>query len=249
MVLFNINKYLSHKDIVDNKLIAGECKLYICRKCHNESQLKFQCICCCRHVNKSVCTEYVPNNYDFLKYIVSQSLGNINSDFQGNRYICLQCHNKLIGTTNENPIMPFHTKNTLMKAGANFLKSLDERPEHVCTCCHWMLFQKTVRLFKTSQYDQTNEVVQKCLSHHFILKVKQKSVYNDALDNDNSQWLNFVYDDNADGTTVVFDEFICTHCRNALHSRKPRMPDQACANGLKVYDIPQELKDIYPIER
>ena len=96
MVLFNINKYPSHKDIIDNKLIPGECKLYICRKCHNESQLKFQCICCCRCDNKSVCTEYVPNNHDFQKYIVSHSLNNINSDFQGNRYICLQCHNKLI---------------------------------------------------------------------------------------------------------------------------------------------------------
>ena len=79
--------------------------------------------------------------------------------------------------------------------------------------------------------------------------MKQKSAYTDALDNDNSQWPNFVYDDNANGTTVVFDECICIHCRNALCSRKPRMPDQACANRLKVYDVPQELKDIYPIER
>ena len=196
-----------------------------------------------------MCTEYVPNNYDFQKYIVSLSLGTINSDFQGNRYICLQCHNELIGTTNENYIMPFHSKNTLMKTGVNLLRSLDERPEYVCPCCHQMLFQKYVRLFKISEYDQTNEGVQKCLSHHFILKVKQKSAYTEALDNDNSQWLNFVYDDNADGTTVVFDEFIGICCRNALHSRKPRMPDQACANGLKVYDIPQELKDIYLIER
>ena len=45
----------------------------------------------------------------------------------------------------------------------------------------------------------------------------------------------------------VFDEFICNHCRNALYSRKPWMPDQACANGLKVYDIPQDLKDVYLI--
>ena len=110
-------------------------------------------------------------------------------------------------------------------------------------------FKKLLRLFKISEHDQTNEVVQKCLSHHFIMKVKQKSAYVDALDNDNSQWLNLVYDDNADGTTAVFDEFIGIGCRNALHSRKPRMPDQACVNGLKVYDIPLELKDIYLIKR
>ena len=47
--------------------------------------------------------------------------------------------------------------------------------------------------------------------------MKQKLAYTDALDNDISQWPNFVYDDNADGTTVVFDEFICIHCRNALN--------------------------------
>ena len=79
--------------------------------------------------------------------------------------------------------------------------------------------------------------------------MKQKSAYTDAMDNENSQWPIFVYDYNADRTTIVFDEFICIHCRNVLHSRKPRMPDQACANGLKVYDIAQELKDIYLIER
>ena len=32
-------------------------------------------------------------------------------------------------------------------AGANFLKALNKRPEYVCTCCHCMLFCKTVQLF------------------------------------------------------------------------------------------------------
>ena len=29
----------------------------------------------------------------------------------------------------------------------------------------------------------------------------------------------------------------------------PRMPDQACANGLALYDIPQDLHDLFPLER
>ena len=27
------------------------------------------------------------------------------------------------------------------------------------------------------------------------------------------------------------------------------MPDQACANGLSLYDIPQDLHDLFPLER
>ena len=33
------------------------------------------------------------------------------------------------------------------------------------------------------------------------------------------------------------------------HNKKPEMPDQACANGLQLYDIPQDLPNIMPLER
>ena len=32
------------------------------------------------------------------------------------------------------------------------------------------------------------------------------------------------------------------------YAKKPKMPDQACANGLKLHDIPQELDSITPLE-
>ena len=41
-------------------------------------------------------------------------------------------------------------------------------------------------------------------------------------------------------------ESICIQCRNSLQQKKPKMPDQACANGLKLHDIPQELDSITP---
>ena len=44
-------------------------------------------------------------------------------------------------------------------AGANFLKALNQRPEYVCTCRHYMLFCKTVWLFHTTEYDISDETV------------------------------------------------------------------------------------------
>ena len=43
----------------------------------------------------------------------------------------------------------------------------------------------------------------------------------------------------------VMNEFICIHCRNSLRQKKPK----ACANGLQLHDIPQDLQNIFPLER
>ena len=47
----------------------------------------------------------------------------------------------------------------------------------------------------------------------------------------------------------VMNEFICIHCSNSLSQKNPKMPDQACANGLQLHDIPQVLQNILPLER
>ena len=44
----------------------------------------------------------------------------------------------------------------------------------MCTCYHQLLFCKTVRNFLIDEYDNTNEVVQKCLSHRY--KSKQNAI-------------------------------------------------------------------------
>ena len=46
----------------------------------------------------------------------------------------------------------------------------------------------------------------------------------------------------------TMSEFICIQCRNLLQQKKTKMPDQACANGLKLHNIPQELDSITPLE-
>ena len=33
------------------------------------------------------------------------------------------------------------------------------------------------------------------------------------------------------------------------YNKKRKMPDQACANGLQLHDIPQDLQNILPLER
>ena len=45
------------------------------------------------------------------------------------------------------------------------------------------------------------------------------------------------------------NEYICICCRNSLRQKKTKMPDQACANGLQLHDIPQDLQNILPLER
>ena len=51
----------------------------------------------------------------------------------------------------------------------------------------------------------------------------------------------FVPEDVEHDDIYVMNEFICIHCRNSLGQKKTKMPDQACANGLQLHDIPQDL--------
>ena len=62
-------------------------------------------------------------------------------------------------------------------------------------------------------------------------------------ENDNittHKWPQFVPDDVEHDNIYIMNEFICIHCRNSLRQKKnkTKMPDQACANGLQLHDIP-----------
>ena len=37
--------------------------------------------------------------------------------------------------------------------------------------------------------------------------------------------------------------------KTAYNKKKPKMPDQACANDLQLHDIPQDLQHMMPLER
>ena len=74
-------------------------------------------------------------------------------------------HTTLTETNIANPIVPYHVKEGKQRDGANFLKALNEKPEYMSTCCHRLLFRKTVRNFLINEYDYTNEIVQKSLAN------------------------------------------------------------------------------------
>ena len=63
------------------------------------------------------------------------------------------------------------------------------------------------------------------------------------------KWPQFVPDNIEHDDIYVMNEYICIHCRNSLRQKKTKMPDQACANGLQLHDIPQDLQNILPLER
>ena len=62
-------------------------------------------------------------------------------------------------------------------------------------------------------------------------------------------WPQFVADDVEHDDIYVMKEYICICFRNSLQQKKTKMPDQACANGLQLHDIPQDLQNILPLER
>ena len=63
------------------------------------------------------------------------------------------------------------------------------------------------------------------------------------------EWPQFVQDDVEHHDIDTMDEYICIRCKNSLQQKKPKMPDQACANDFQLHDIPQDLQHIMPLER
>ena len=187
-------------------------------------------------------------DYDFSSFVVSQCLGHVSNYSNEEQYICPSCDKRLKETRNENPVFPYYGKYPNAVAGANFLKALNQKPEYLCTCYHCMLFRKTVWLFHTTDYDMSDEIVKECLSHRYVMKLHRYTSHeNDEMTT--NKWPQFVADDVEHEDIYVMNEFICIHCKNSLLQKKPKMPDQACANGLQLHDLPQHLQNILPLER
>ena len=128
-------------------------------------QQKITCVCCNREMQKHVCKMYNKLDYDFTNFIVSQSLQHVSNSVHEEQYICSSCDKRLQETSNENPVVPYYAKYPNAVTGAKFLKTLNQRPEYVCICCHHMCFHKTAQQFHIEDYDISNETVKECLSH------------------------------------------------------------------------------------
>ena len=120
-------------------------------------------------------------DYDFTHFVVSQCPGHVSNSAHGEQYICALCDKRLKETSNENPALPYYVNHPKTVAGANFLKALNQRAEYVCTCCHHMLFHKTVQQFNIKDYDMSNETVKEFLSHRYVMKLYRHTYHeNDA---------------------------------------------------------------------
>ena len=86
----------------------------------------------------------------------------------------------------------------------------------------------------------------------FITSILMKLYRHTSHENDDMtthKWPQFVADDVEDDDIYVMNEFICICYRNSLRQKKAKMPYQACANGLQLHDIPQDLQNILSLER
>ena len=93
----------------------------------------------------------------------------------------------------------------------------------------------------------SDETVKESLSHQYVMKLHRHTSHeNDEMRT--NKWPQFVQDDVEHDDIYVMNEFICICFRNSLR-QKPKMPDQACANGLQLHDIPQDLQNIFPLKR
>ena len=178
------------------------------------------CVCSNRAVQKDICKIYNKAGYDFRSFVASECLRHVShSANNGNQYICTSCDKRLEEASNENPVLPYYGKYPHAVAGANFLKALNKRPEYVCTCCHHMLFHKTVQMFHTTQYDMSDVTVKQCLSHQYVMTLhKHTSQVNDEMRT--HEWPQFVQNVVEHDDRDTRDEHICIHCKNSLQQKK-----------------------------
>ena len=89
-------------------------------------------------------------------------------------------------------------------------------PTYVCTSCHHLMFHKNVQPFNISEYDLNNEIVEKSLSHRYVMKIYSQSP--PIIDNRviGYNWPVIVQHTEEDNSVSYEKEFICVHCRNSL---------------------------------
>ena len=167
-----------------------------------------------------MCQLYMKADYDFSNFVVSQCLPHVRDCEDEQKYICLSCHKRLTETNNDNIMLPYHVRYPNVKAGTNFLKSLQEMPQFVCTCCHHMLFNKTVKPFNIREYDMNNDIVQKCLSHLYRMTLQKSFTTKKSVETINNEWPTVEDRISETDNAYTMSEFICIWCRNVLQQKK-----------------------------
>ena len=179
----------------------------------------YYCTCCHRSGVRKTFVMFKEGKYNSENVVVKKALSyRLITDIDSKEYICKTCHNNL---RRNDPKMPQKAVAKIKSRAADrFLKACESLPEFVCTCCHRLLFRKTVIVFTENNYNMNNDTVKRALALEYRYK---------------SQCHN--------------EEYICVTCNYNLRKEKPKMPAQAIANGLGLPDIPPELFGLNEIER
>ena len=210
------HKYASLKHTMPQIANIPNNRRHICNICYIQLQQNFVCVCCSRNVEKSMCQLYMKADYDFSNFVVSRCLPHVRDCEDEQKYICLSCHKRLTETNNDNIVLPYHGRYPNVKAGTNFLKSLQEMPQFVCTCCHRMLFNKTVKPFNIREYDMNNDIIQKCLSHCYRMTLQKSVPAKKSVETINNEWPTVEDRISETDHAYTMSEFICIWCRNVL---------------------------------
>ena len=132
---------------------------------------------------------------------------------------------EIVEANPENVTVAYFVNNRCVNAGAKFLKALQEKPQYVCTCCHHLLFHKTVVPFHLQEYDMTNDTVKKVLSYCYRMKLHKNQTSQEHCRYMQHEWpqisQNYPHDDND---VTYMEKFICIRCRQNLKQRNPKMP-------------------------
>ena len=154
----------------------------------NNKNIQLLCTSCHRNdIEKKKVMIFSENEFDFDHRIVKEVLSDkyrkkSNDEVE---YICMNCYSKLKmcklpvnSAYNRENIelmkkcikMENRKKNEenilIEKAGEKFLRSCKEMPEYICTCCHRVLFRKTVDVFRRDKYKDTG-IVKDVLSERY----------------------------------------------------------------------------------
>ena len=125
--------------------------------------------------------------------------------------------------------------------------------------------------FDESKYDMTNDIVKETLDakyHHKMNVAILKGMhcahehptgydYSDSesdVENNNDEPIPHTSSNetfSATRHTITYNicEYICIKCHNSLKRKKPKLPAQACANGLLLWPIPPVLLNLSDLEK
>ena len=103
----------------------------------------------------------------------------------------------------------------------NFMKKQAEGLSYICICCHRLLFKTNVAQYKVNDTDDEVVVAIRENELEHCISTDDSKKHNDSF------WL-------------------CVNCKTNLKDGK--MPNMCHANGLRISEIPEELKDLSFIE-